>query len=145
MKKLITLCLFVFTLYCNAQVYNSTLQLNNSLLQTEWVQIQKNGLIGYIDESGNEIVPPVYTNIGVFGDYVEGWALVEKDGLLGFIDVTGEEIVPAKYDTIGQSGNIRKGWLLVSKDGYYGFIDESGEEIVKPEYEAVENEIPQLY
>lgn len=139
MKKIIVFCLFIFTIYCNAQVYKNTLP------QPEWVQVQKDGLIGYIDESGNEIVPPVYTNIGVFGDYIEGWALVEKDGLLGFIDVTGEEIVPPKYNTIGQSGNIKKGWLLVSKDGYYGFINESGEEIVKPEYEEVENETPNLY
>ncbi|NDI97869.1 WG repeat-containing protein [Flavobacterium sp. LaA7.5] len=145
MKKLITLCLFIFTLHCNAQVYIADLQCKTSEAQPEWLQIQKDGLIGYIDESGKEIVPLVYNNIGTFGDYVEGWALVEKDGLLGFIDLLGEEIVPPQYDTIGHSGNVKKGWLLVSKDGLYGFIDEWGEEIVKPEYEAVEHKIPKLY
>ncbi len=145
MKKLITFCLFIFTLHCNAQIYKALLQCKTTEAQPEWLQIQKDGFIGYIDESGNEIVPPVYNNIGTFGDYVEGWALVEKEGLTGFIDLSGEEIVPPQYDMIGRSGELKEGWLLVSKDGLYGFIDETGEEVVKPEYEAVEHEIPKLY
>ena len=138
MKKLVTLCLFTFALHCNAQVYEDDLQFKTFETQPDWLQVQKDGLMGYIDTSGNVIVPAVYNNIGAFGDYVDGCALVEKDGLLGFIALSGDEIVKPQYDTVGLPGALKEGWLLVSKDGFYGFVDETGVEIVKPEYEAIE-------
>jgi len=62
--------------------------------------VQKNGLLGFIDLFGIEVVEPKYDAISPFGNHMPEWALIEKDGLLGFIDKTGEEVVKPLYETI---------------------------------------------
>ncbi|OIQ21733.1 MAG: hypothetical protein BM557_02750 [Flavobacterium sp. MedPE-SWcel] len=138
MKKLITLCLFTFALHSNAQLIEKQLHFKALETQPEWLQVEKESYIGFIDASGNEIVPPIYNEIGAFGEYIDGWALVDKDGYLGFIDLSGNETVKPQYEMIDHSGKLKEGWLLVNKDGYYGFIDETGEEVVKPKYDTIE-------
>ena len=106
--------------------------------QKDWAQVQKDGLYGFIDVDGNEIVKPKYEAISAFGAYQKDWAQIQKDGLYGFIDSKGIEIVKPRYDAISAFGAYQKDWALVQKDGLYGFIDSNGKEIVKAKY----NEIP---
>lgn len=103
----------------------------------DWILVEKDGLIGYITLSGEEIVKPKYEKIHPFGEYQEDWAMVEKDGYLGFISVDGKEIVKPKYDKIYPFGEYSEDWALVEKDGYWGFISLDGKEIVKPKYEII--------
>ena len=106
-----------------------------------WALFYRNGLYGFIDQNGNEIVKPQYESIGSFGVYQSHWALVYKDGLYGFIDQKGNEILKPQYESIGSFGVYQSHWALVYKDGLYGFIDQKGNEILKPQYESVEKHI----
>jgi cytochrome oxidase Cu insertion factor (SCO1/SenC/PrrC family) len=68
--------------------------------QEKWALVEIGGLLGFIDQDGNEIVKPQYEKISQFGEYQEKWALVEIEGLLGFIDQEGNEIIKTKYEKI---------------------------------------------
>ncbi len=121
---------------------NSFSQSNDSY-PDGWTMVTKDGYVGFIDDSGNEVVKPKYESIGKFGEYHEHWALVSIDAgtKLGFIDDNGNEIVKPKYDTIGRFGKYHEGWALVSVDvgTKYGFIDENGNEVVKPKFETIDD------
>ena len=56
--------------------------------------VKKDGLWGFIDDKGNEIIPPMYQQYNSFHD---GLACVKKDGLWGIIDKQNNVILPFKY------------------------------------------------
>lgn len=72
-----------------------------------WVLVQnKDGLYGFIDSNGEEIVKPKYLKISRFGEIKQGWALVQnEDGLYGFINNDGDEIVEPQYLSIPKGKN----------------------------------------
>ena len=123
---------------------HKTLKQDSSMLISEydshrkgWKLIYRDGLYGFIDDNGNEIVKPLYESIASFGIYQTHWALVYKDGLCGFIDDDGNEIIKPQYESIASFGIYQTHWALVYKDGLYGFIDDDGNEIIKPQYESI--------
>ena len=89
----------------------------------------ENGKYGFIDNSGNVVIPCKY-------DYAEGFseglALVRLDGKYGFIDKSGNEVVPCKYDDVH---SFSEGLASVSLDGKYGFIDKSGNVVIPCKYD----------
>lgn len=59
------------------------------------ILVNKNGLIGYIDKNGNEVIKPQYKNAF---NFKEGLAVVENnEGLYGYIDKTGKIVIPLEY------------------------------------------------
>ena len=56
--------------------------------------VQKNGLWGFIDTNGNEIITPLYEDYDSFND---GIAIVRKNRKRGYINKLGQEITPLKY------------------------------------------------
>lgn len=58
----------------------------------------KDNLFGLINESGQEVLAPIYTSL----KYIASHAIyiAEKDNLYGIINAKGVEIVPFKYDNI---------------------------------------------
>lgn len=56
--------------------------------------VQKNGLWGFIDTDGNEIIEPQYEDYDSFND---GIAIVRKNRKRGYINKLGQEITPLKY------------------------------------------------
>ena len=56
--------------------------------------VQKDGLWGFIDIEGNEIIKPQYDKYQAF---YNGVAIVRKDGKRGYINKLGHEITPLKY------------------------------------------------
>jgi hypothetical protein len=82
----------------------------------------KYGKVGYIDKTGQEIIPCIYDWTGFFS---EGMACVEKDGKYGYIDKTGKEILPCIYDS---EGGGYEGMAQVKKDGNWGYVDKKGKE-----------------
>lgn len=86
---------------------------------------------GYIDKTGNEVIPLSYT---VGFNFSQGLATVLKNGMMAVIDETEKEVVEPKYDYISEFfGDL----ATVKYDGKYGFIDKSGREIVRPQYDLV--------
>ncbi|MCW4468255.1 WG repeat-containing protein [Flavobacterium sp. MFBS3-15] len=136
MKKIILPILFAFTAAASGQVIETVIV--QEPLTEGWVKVYRDGNIGYIDDMGQEVIPPVYDEIGRFGDYCGSMAIVKKENLFGLIDVDGNPVTDVIYDEIGKPGEYNSDWILVKFDGLYGFIDCSGIVVVEPAYTQVE-------
>jgi hypothetical protein len=87
---------------------------------------------GYIDKTGREIVPCIYTD--AWDVFSEGLAAVQKDGKWGFIDMTGRMALPFTYDDVTNNTfyhpyGFYGGAAAVKKDGKWGLIDKTGREL----------------
>ena len=87
---------------------------------------------GFIDESGKEVIPRIYSDVSSFS---EGLAAVQKggkkNGQWGFIDKSGNVVIPFKYN---YSHSFAEGLAAVRTGGYWGYIDIFGNEIISPKY-----------
>ena len=86
---------------------------------------------GFIDKSGNVVVPIVYDDAVFFS---EGLARVEKNGKWWFIDKDGKIVIPIGYY---YAWSFSEGLAEVRKDGKYGFIDKRGKVVVPIDYDLV--------
>lgn len=94
-------------------------------------KVFKGEKMGFINESGEEVIPCIYEYIG---DFVNGRAkviLLQKEG---YISYEGEVIIPIKYDKIGPFKN---GLAKVYVKGKVGLITYEGEEIAEPKYDII--------
>ena len=100
MKKLFSLSTFLLIAFLSfgQTKYDKTSKFGE--YQEKWALVETAGLLGFIDQEGNEIIKPQYEKISQFGEYQEKWALVETAGLLGFIDQEGNEIIKPQYEKI---------------------------------------------
>lgn len=105
-------------------------------------RVERNGLVGFIDKQGREIVKPQYKGRFI-NQSAERIALpLESDGdftSMRLVDLAGKEIVkPGIYAMIVP---FHEGMFLVAKSGQQigrtqkGIIDRSGKEVVPVEYE----------
>lgn len=105
-----------------------------------------NGLWGFIDKKGQEVIPFVYTKKP--WPFHSGLARVEnKQGLVGFIDQKGELAIPARY---AYASNFYKGKSIARKPGYpesFVILDTLGNETPFPCFCGPDNGnfITQLY
>lgn len=91
------------------------------------------GKVGFIDQTGKEVIPLKYDDAWFF---TEGLARVKLNGKLGFIDKTGKEVIPFNQTPIYPFSDGLARFKLNNK---WGFIDQNGKEIliVKKEYDNV--------
>lgn len=108
MKKTnLTLLILMISLFSfGQQTYNHIEEFGN--YRKNWALVEKEGLLGFINSDGTEIVKPQYNNILLFGDYRKDWALVEKDGLFGFISSDGSEIIKPQYKSVKDENFMKK-------------------------------------
>lgn len=90
-------------------------------------------LFGYVDSSGKEVAPCIYT---AAGDFHNGRAVVGKDFKYGYIDNTGKLVIPLNYDC---AKNFSGGMASVGIDGKYGYINTSGKLVVPMVYKTMHN------
>ena len=93
--------------------------------------VMKNGLWGFINEKGEEIIALKYENVG---DFNEGLTFFEKNKLRGYIDATGREVIPAQYNL---AHPFKNGKAIVAKDNLYGVIDKSGKIVIPLQYTSI--------
>lgn len=88
-------------------------------------QVEKDGKYGFIDTSGNLVVPCVYENLS---DFSEGIARVDSNNEQLFIDTVGNWLFRTNYLYVHDfsDGMAR----VMSQDGYYGYIDKTGAEVI---------------
>lgn len=100
-----------------------------------------NGLCGFVDRNGTQIIPPIYNHAWGFN---EGLAAVNFSGRWGYIDPTGKNIISFKYKDARpfSEGMARvsdeSGLHFTKKDGVvvffsvakFGFINNSGKHII---------------
>ena len=91
------------------------------------------GLWGYVNESGEEVLPAQYEDAQNFSD---GLAAVKVDGLYGFIDVTGEMVIEPQFEGVASEFAFER--CVIQEDGKQGVIDQTGVSIVKPQYQSIE-------
>ena len=82
--------------------------------------IKQNGLFGFIDNTGRQIIKINYENALNFSD---GLAAVKKNGKWGFVDCEGNLVIPFKYLNAKQ---FSENFAFVKKISGWGFIDKSG-------------------
>ena len=98
---------------------------------------------GYINESGQIIINPMFENASNFS---EGMAAVcqgigcyyhfdkvKEQGKWGFIDQSGNMIVAPQFDA---TGSFHEGLASVSVGGKFGYIDKTGKFAVNPQYDS---------
>jgi len=92
----------------------------------------ENDLWGFIDNTGEYVIQPVYSDVRVFGQ--NGLAVVkeESSGLWGVIDTSGNYTVEPKFS--GVVGSFSEGLLCVYDSGGCGYIDESGTYVIQPQF-----------
>ena len=94
----------------------------------------KDGIWGYMDNTGKIIISPKYERANGFS---EGVAAVKRGGKWGFIDRNGLIIVPCEYDKVESNYTNGKG-KLVKNDRIYVF-DKEGKQISSHEQENDED------
>lgn len=84
--------------------------------------------VGFIDESGNMVIPPRFRDARRFS---EGLAYVEGSEFRGFIDLQGKPVIK----TDGSTRDFHEGLAAVSteKKGW-GYIDRSGKLVIQKQY-----------
>lgn len=85
--------------------------------QRTYRRIERNGLWGYCDHNGKEIIPCQWNSASGF---LNGYASVEKDGKFGIIDATGSYITPCQWDcALPVSGGVARVGSISPKDYPY--------------------------
>lgn len=80
----------------------------------------ENGLWGFIDSTGREVISPKYLSAG---DFVEGLAPVQIGGRFGYIDLDDQLQIAAQFDYAEPfQGGLGKVWL----EGRPFFVDKTG-------------------
>ncbi|MGZ4033683.1 MAG: WG repeat-containing protein [Bacteroidia bacterium] len=95
--------------------------------------VKLNGLYGFIDKTGKEIIPFVYEDTWGFND---GIAMVKKNGLWGFIDTKGTIVIPIEY-TDFKYNRWSEGVIGACKNQKWGFIDRNNKIVIPFDYTDV--------
>jgi hypothetical protein len=95
-------------------------------------RVKVNGKWGYINEKGEEIVPPRFDAAEDFA--TNGLAWVSVDDKWGLVNERGEEIVPPRFVNRTSSnkgkGFTANGLAKVEANDKYGYINTRGEEVI---------------
>lgn len=110
--------------------------------------------IGFIDKTGNLVIPMIYeqiysttmiksdddTGIGHIKSpgFSEGLISVKKEGKWGVIDKQGNTAIPFQYD-FPVIGSFHNGLASFVSGGKCGFINSSGEVVISPRYDSVDD------
>lgn len=86
---------------------------------------------GFINTSGNIVIPISFDSVTVF---IDGVSKVEQNGKFGLMNRNGNIITPVVYDAIGFFEN---GYAIVTQSGMQGIVDMNGQIVVTPQYEAI--------
>lgn len=93
---------------------------------------------GYIDESGEYVIEPIFSKANPFGS--NGLATVQETDseLWGIIDSSGNYVIEPMYAHLGTG--FQDGLLSAREPGCdAGYIDESGEYVIEPQFTAAYN------
>lgn len=90
------------------------------------------GLLGYMDENGKEVVPPTFDWVG---EYCEGLAIALKGEQYGVIDKQGRSHLPFVYEFLS---DFHDGVAIFQQDGLFGVMNRAGIVLVKNIYTDLE-------
>lgn len=91
----------------------------------------KNGMWGFINSKGEEVVACQYERIGSF---CEGLACARKNGKWGYIDTRGEVVIPFTYVAVGSFSEGLACFYSDEPNHPLGFIDKKGNVVIPAKY-----------
>jgi hypothetical protein len=92
---------------------------------------------GFIDESGNMVIPPRFYTAR---DFSEGLAYVSGPKFRGFIDLQGKPVIEIGlqgkpvFETVAITRDFHEGLAAVSSEKGWGYIDRSGKLVIQNQY-----------
>lgn len=92
----------------------------------EYALVRDNDKFGFIDTSGNVVVPLEFEKAG---DFSNGYAAAFKEDKWGFIDTSGNWVIQPSYDRVKA---FSAGYALVLKEDRWRYIDASEKELTTP-------------
>ena len=92
---------------------------------------------GFMDKSGNNVIPCIYDKVY---DFEDGLALVKLKDKYGYIDKLGKEIIPCIYEdySLG-SWRFSESLVGLKLKGKYGFLDKTGNVAIPFIYDYASN------
>ncbi len=99
------------------------------------IMVMKDGKIGYIDDTGREIIPIKYDGGFYFSKYRE-FVQLKENGMWKLLNLSNLDEKELQYSDIGE---YIEGLMVVEENGKYGYIDEKGEVKIPISYEIAEN------
>lgn len=99
--------------------------------------ILKDGMWGFVDETGNMVIEPQFPDTCFEEDphFSEGFAAVQIDGKWGFIDKTGSIAIEPKFDYVFEfSEGLASVRIGDSDNCKYGYIDKTGKYVITPQF-----------
>ncbi len=106
-----------------SQKYVKIYEFSDGLAKVE----NNKGKYGYINEKGEEVIPPIYD--AIIYDWISSDSLlgVMKEGKYGYINKEGKEVIPCIYDDIGA---LAEGLVRIKSNGEWGYIDKNGNQVI---------------
>lgn len=98
------------------------------------LKIKRDGLHGYINEKGEEVIPPTYKDAKAFAD--TGLAGVKKDNKWGMINTEGKLVIDYQFDDILEQ-NSRVGYIIVQIGYKPDIINKAGKILSNEELERM--------
>ncbi|MFZ9938104.1 MAG: WG repeat-containing protein [Luteolibacter sp.] len=95
----------------------------------ELIPFMKDEKMGYVDATGNVVIPPQFTSVLGFSD---GLACASTGGLYGYIDRTGKFVIPPRFPYSNDFSEGLAGVPLGDKG--WGFIDHTGKTVIPPRF-----------
>jgi hypothetical protein len=96
--------------------------------------VKKGGLYGFVDASGQEVIPPRFDDIGQEG-FTDGLCVAskgKKDAYF-YIDRKGKKAFDGEYEA---AYSFKEGLAAVRVRGKWGFIDRTGAFVLQPVYSS---------
>jgi len=100
----------------------------------EWQSSHLDVLWGFVDATGNEVIPPMFDFVQSFSEVFAAVGI--DDGSVvswGFVYTAGNEVVPPIYDF---AMSFSDGLAPVRLDGLWGFVDVTGTVVVPIDFPA---------
>lgn len=97
------------------------------------------GLVGYIDRSGNWVIQPRFSLMRGYSDqlflpnFSEGLAVYRDKDKYGFINATGITVIPATFD---RAESFSEGLALVGLNEKVGYLKKDGQYAIEPKFES---------
>ena len=129
---------FCFVRYNGLSIIVENYDVNNVWYENQILKYKKDGKVGLIDFSGNQIVPAEYDKIYAMQG-IQKSIIIEKDGLCGLVNNSlGEIIIEPKYAEILSLGQTyENGYIVKNTDSYYGIITTDKKEILECKYDKI--------
>ena len=135
----------IFTEYDKVEALENYDIAGNVWYEKNALKVQKNGLWGLIDLSGNELLSPTYNDITTIKG-IENSLIIEKDGQVGLINNKGNIVLNPEYQEITSFDNkYENGYITKNSEGKYGIASTTGKQVLENKYDKIENTYNEKY